>query len=344
MPYFGSGEVASPYRWMILVQNCSALVEISDLELDGGLKGHLIGGPIGDVGRQIPANGLALMNNEGPERLRRIYTHHHALDGLILDGVDRDRGPQGRTVVEDVRSEYNGRQGCSIVGGRGYDFKRCSFTGTGKAGIVSPPGAGVDIEAEGKRIRDLTFNACTFSNNAGCGVVADTGDSEKVLFTDCTFVGTTSWAAWPKKPEMAFAGCTFVGPIVSCYGDRVNPARSTRFTSCRFLDDPARSPTGEVYGGSNPDRPIADLSDARNVLFDRCAFTLTHNSVLPWSTGAIYRDCTMSQKSKRKGYPRGYYVGSNTINAPVDLYGSSVNGRLNENGVVHVARDRWSKD
>lgn len=344
MPYTGSGELASPYRWMILVQNCSALVEISDLELDGGLKGHILGGTYGDIGRQIPSSGIALMNNEGPERLRRIYTHHHALDGLIIDGLDSDRGPQARSVIEDLRSEYNGRQGCSVVGGRGYDFKRCGFTGTGKAGLYSPPGAGVDIEAEGKRVRDLTFNACTFSNNTGCGMVADTGDSAKALFTDCTFIGTTNWGAWPSKPEMAFAGCTFVGPIVRCYGDRLNPARAARFTRCRFLDDPARSPTGVVYGGTNPDRPIADLSDARNVLFDRCAFTLTHDAVLPWSTGAIYNDCTLTQKKKTRAFPRGYYVGTNTIAAPVDLYSSKVNGRLTENGKVFVAQDSWSKD
>jgi hypothetical protein len=341
MPYFGSGELASPYRWMILVQDCSAPVEISDLELDGGVKGLMIGGEYGDVDRQIPATGLALMNNRSSERLLRVYSHHHPLDGVIIDGADMQRPGGVRSRLEQVRSEYNGRQGCSIVGGRGYDFTGCKFIGTGKAGVATRPGAGVDIEAESKRVRDLRFVDCTFADNMGCGLVADTGDSDTASFTGCTFVGTTNWAAWPKKPNFSFSSCTFVGPIVSCYGDRANPTRAARFTKCRFLDDPSRSPTGRIYGGSNPDRPIADLSNARNVLFDGCTFDLTHDAVLPWSTGAIYRNCTMSQKSKRKGFPRGYFAGTNVISGNVDLSGSKINGRVSLNGKVSTASQSW---
>lgn len=343
MPYLGRGELATPYRLMILIEDCHGRVEISDLELDGNAGALRIGGEFGDVGRQIPASGIGLYNNRGAEYLVRIHSHDHALDGIIIDGFDGERGRGARTRLEDVRCVRNGRQGCSVVGGRGVDFLRCRFNDTGRGPISSPPGAGVDIEAEGgKRVRDLTFNACEFSNNTGAGMVADSGDSRSASFTDCRFIGTTNWAAWPRKPDFRFANCAFVGPIVACFGSRERPEEATRFTDCTFRDDPALSPTRQIYGGTNSNRPIADLSDERNVLFERCRFTLTHDSVLPWSTGAIYRDCMMSQRSPRQGYPRGFYSGRNTVQGNVDLAGSRINGELHLNGRVIRGAENWS--
>jgi hypothetical protein len=332
MPYVAPGEIASPYRCMILAQDCSGPVEIENLELDGNVKALSIGGGYGDIGWQIPATGICLVDNRGPERLTRIYSHHHAQDGIMIDGTDRSRGPGVRSLLVGVRCEYNGRQGVSLVGGRGYDFRDCTFSHTGKAGISSPPGGGVDIEAEaGKKIRDVSFSGCTFSNNAGAGLVADSGDSEDARFTACTFVGATNWAAWPNKPRFRFDRCNFVGPIVRAFGDP-NPARATQFYDCTFRDDPALSPTRTVYGGENRDRPIADLPSNLNVLFSRCKFLLTHQAVLPWSTNVTYSDCTLSQRSTTGAYPRGLYVGRNVITGRVGLSGSTVRGELIVNG------------
>jgi hypothetical protein len=150
MPFVQGGELATPYRAMIRVERCSGPVTIADLELDGNLGRLLVGGQYGDVGWQIPAVGIQLVDNSGPETLDRIHSHHHALDGILIDGLDR-RNAVSR--LEDVVTEYNGRQGCSIVGGRGYTFTRCKFNHTGKAGIASAPGAGVDIEAEAWLVR-----------------------------------------------------------------------------------------------------------------------------------------------------------------------------------------------
>lgn len=330
MPYLGSGEAAGPYRAMIRVEGCSGSVEISDLELDGGVQHLRIGGRYGDNGWQLPGTGIWLVNNKGPERLVRIHTHHHALDGIIIDGLETRSAV---STLQSVRSEYNGRQGCSIVGGRGYVFLDCSFNHTGRSAVASAPGAGVDIEAEaGKRIRDLAFVRCTFSNNTGPGVIAEGGDSEGATFTDCRFIGTTSWAVWPNKPRFRFAGCTFVGAIVHAYGDK-KPGRASQFHDCSFRDDPALSPTGEVYGGDMSSRAIANLPDNLNVLFDHCAFRLTHRSVLPWTTNlVIFKDCTMSQRAPAKSYPRGTFVGRNSISGNVDLYGAVIRGELLVNG------------
>ncbi len=44
MPHLGTGEIATPYRFMIKAQNCLGAVDISDFELDGSLDDLLIGG------------------------------------------------------------------------------------------------------------------------------------------------------------------------------------------------------------------------------------------------------------------------------------------------------------
>jgi hypothetical protein len=335
-PHYGAGETASPYFAMLRVQECSGPIEIRDLELDGNLAGLQIGGPLGDTGWQIPCIGLHLVNNSGPERVRGLRTHHHGLDGVLIDGPSER---SSASVLEDVVSEHNARQGCSVVGGRNYRFVNCRFNHTGKAGLMSAPGAGVDIEAEGgKIVRSLRFTGCEFSNNGGVGMVADQGDSESASFERCSFIGTTSWGVWPNKPRFRFSACEFVGSIVNPQGN-ADPAQATQFLDCRFRDDPALSSTGEVYNAKDK-HPIADVPFGANVGFTRCRFELTHRAVLPWSAGGvIYTDCAMAQAESKIAYPRGFYLGRNSIDGPVDLYGSRILGELIVNGRV-VPRTR----
>lgn len=334
LPYYETGQRSTPYWAMIQVRDCTGSIEIRDVELDGNSPRLRIGGPWGDVGYQIGASGVALYDNVGVERVISVYAHHHPLDGIMLDGADVDR--VGRSLFENVRCEDNGRQGCSIVGGRGYDFVRCNFARTGKAGIFSPPAAGCDVEAEGgKKVRSLSFRDCEFSDNAGVGLLLESGDGRDAVFQTCRFIGTTSWAAWPRKPGLQFRDCLFVGPIVNCWGDQERPQDATQFVSCRFRDDPALSPAGKVFIGSNTDGPIADLPNNPNVHFTACDFRLTHAHVLPWTTRAvIFSDCSMSQKATKISYPRGTFVGTNIVSGTVDLNGAKVLGRLTVNGVV----------
>jgi hypothetical protein len=106
---------------------------------------------------------------------------------------------------------------------------------------------------------------------------------------------------------------------------------ASTFFECTFVDDPAQSPTGEVFipGGTST---IADLNEVGNPVFDRCRFILTNQAVLPWSIKAVYRDCVMSQASPKQAYPRGIYEGRTTIRGNVDLYGSDVAGTVVLNG------------
>lgn len=326
MPNYRLDEIATPYRAMIRIDDCRAAIEIGDLELDGNIERLVLGGRYGDTGWQIPASGLWLGNNHASETVTNLLIHHHGQDGVTIDGDDRR---PARSKLSKVVTRYNGRQGVSIVGGRGYDFTDCEFSFTGRSAIHSAPGAGVDIEAEASKVnRDLTFSRCRFIDNAGVGMVADSGDSEGVQFTDCLFVGTTSWSAWPLKPRFAFDRCTFVGSVVHAYPDR-NPARAARFHECRFTDDPSQSPSGKVYLGGGP---IVNLAESDNVLFDRCTFELKREGVLPWSWRATYKDCEMSQVSTVPAMTKGKYLGRTTIRAPIDYYGSMVIGTLILNG------------
>lgn len=323
-PYYIQDDLAVPYYAMIIVESSDGPVEISELELDGNLPELVIGGPFGDTGWQIPAFGLFLLNNTGTEQISRVYSHHHATDGILISGAETR---EAASALIEVTCEYNGRQGCSLVGGRNYSFTDCQFNHTGRAGLQSAPGAGIDIEAEDKPIRNLTFSRCVFSNNSGVGMLADSGDTESATFDNCRFIGTTAWSAWPKKPFFRFNNCQFVGSIVNTLGDE-DPYRAVQFHDCVFSDDPTLSPTGEVYATW----PIADLYTHRNILLNRCLVRLVANGALPWSVNAIYQDCIMSQVATRQAYPRGTYVGLNRIDGNVDLYGSRIYGDLYVNG------------
>lgn len=329
-PFYGTGETSTPYFSMLEAKNCSGAVTISDLELDGNLPGLQVGGPFGDTGWQIPCTGLRLTDNIGPELLERVRSHHHGLDGLMVSGIEV-RAASSR--IQEVICDSNGRQGCSLVGGRRYRFVDCQFTNTGKAGLYSAPGAGVDIEAEHAPIRHVWFEHCLFSSNSGAGMDADQGDIEDAVFNKCRFIGTTSWAAWPRKPRFRFVDCEFIGAVVNAFGD-ADPERATQFSNCVFRDDPALSPTGKVYLAEDT-LAIAVLPFCRNTRFTRCRFELAHGGVLPWSTNeVIYADCVMSQTSAKTGYPRGTFVGRNRIDGNVDLHNSRVLGELILNGRV----------
>lgn len=325
--------IATPYHAMISIERCQGAVEITDVMLDGNNPALRIGGGYGDVGIQIGAIGIVLRDNAGDEILRRIRSHRHAQDGLMIDGLSRTP-PGVRHIAEDVTCEDNGRQGCSIIGGRSWRFTRCTFARSGRGPVSSPPAAGLDIEAEGgKANRDHSFVDCAFIDNAGCGMVADSGDTADLSFTRCRFVGTSAASVWPNKPFVRFHDCRFVGTVLGCFG--ADPARATRFIRCLFTDDPAQSPTRAVYRQGRLDGSLADLASVPNVLFDRCRFLAVGGATLPWSTAVIYRDCTFQQRGKSPSYPRGTFAGRNTISAPVDLTGSHVSGTLIVNGVRH---------
>lgn len=343
LPFYETGELAVPYHSMIGFSECLGPITIENVELDGNIRQMNKGGPFGDTGIQGPGTGIFLQKNRHDEIVRNVFSHHHPQDGLMIDGV-WDRALAGRTRrIDSFKAEYNARQGCSVVGGRGYAFTNCRFAHTGKAGSNSPPAAGVDIEAEGGRqIRDLRFDNCQFVDNAGCGLLADSGDTEGAQFTRCTFVGATMWSCWPSKPNMHFRNCTFVGAVVRNYGHgEPDPSKATQYFDCTFTDDPALSETGQVYLPEGRTGTICDVSVGDNTTFQRCTFRLVRGGLMPWSWRAIYVDVTMSQASPTTAMPKGRYIGTNRIRGPIDPTGIIVDGTLDINGAVHGAGTRF---
>jgi hypothetical protein len=319
---------AIPYHAMVYIHRCSGSVEVSDLELDGNLQSLRIGGKSAGNGWQAGATGMRLGTNTGPERISRVHTHHHAQDGLILNpSIDRT----GSTEVTDVVCEYNGRQGCSVTGGRNINFHRCKFNHTGRAVLHSSPSHGVDIEAELQPVRDVAFYDCEFSDNfmfgVGAGKQTDIAD---VAFTGCRFIGTTNFACKVDTPGTKYTRCTFVGATEQNFGVA---DKATQFVDCTFTDNPALSPTKQVFLGRGLHRAIVVIRKSPNTKFSRCHFRLVDEGLLP-KTGpdVIYSDCDMSQRSAEASKPRGIYLGTNVIKGNADLEGSTIRGKVTLNG------------
>jgi hypothetical protein len=318
---------AVPYIAMINIENCSGSVEVSNVELDGNLSSMVVGGKSFRGGWEAFGYGLRLVDNSGPETISQVVSHHQPLDGLL---ISPSPARTGASRVTDVICDSNGRQGCTVGGGRNIAFTRCKFTRTGRAGFAAAPGAGVDIETGKDPIRAVTFSGCEFSDNFGFGLDAGTGDSAGITFTSCKFIGTTNYAAWPDRPQMRFNSCIFVGAINHLYGAD-DPARAAQFYDCTFTDDPSLSPTGQAF--VPPGNWIAVVLQRPNVLFSGCRFRLVGRAVLPLSgAGVIYSNCTMVQASPGPSAPRGTYLGTNSIVGNAHLAGSNIRGAVTLNG------------
>lgn len=317
---------------MIVVRGCTGFVAIDGFDLDGNAGAYALGGEWGDTGRQVGGDGIVCDANRGGIAISNVRSRDHGRDGIMLvHGGLTERSPRYPITLADVTCDRNGRQGLSWVGGTQLTATRCRFTRTGRGRLSSAPGAGLDIEAEGSVCRNGRFVECEFVDNAGVGMVADSGDSADMLFERCRFVGTTVWSAWPRKPGFVFRDCLFVGSIVNVHGD-ADPRRATQFIGCRFHGDPALSPTGQVYGTY-----LGDLgAGATNVLMKDCDFRAVAPGIgLLYSPGDMrIEDCRFRQAGRNPSYPRGVFTGVNRIDSagPVGLDGSRFLGRVVLNG------------
>jgi hypothetical protein len=323
-PKLDTTDRATPYLAMILIEKCSAPVELSDLELDGNLQAMIVGGRSFRGGWEALGSGIRLVENVGSEHLSRIDSHHHPLDGLYLIGSSE----AGRsTKIADCSFQYNGRQGCSITGGSNFSFESCKFSHTGRAGFGAAPGAGVDVESEFSPIRNVSFSKCEFVDNKGFGLVAGSGDSAEIRSDGCKFIGTNNLSVWPDKPFMSFSNCLFVGAINHVRGDE-DPAKAAQFVNCTFTDDPKLSPNGKVFlphGG----HWLAVIRGRPNVHFKQCHFRAVADGLLPLSDDrVIYEDCAMSQRSPKPSSPIGTYLGTNTIRGNARLENSKIRGKV----------------
>jgi hypothetical protein len=272
MPFLNTGYAAQ-IGAMIEVRDSHNIV-IRNLELDGNLSHLILGGPFGDTGWQLGADGLILYGNTNV-RLDKVNAHHHARDGIMIGYTWlKENDPTTPYVLTDCSFEYNGRQGLSWVGGIGLKAYRCKFNHTGKAlnngtPLYSKPGAGLDIEAENSITRQGYFESCEFVDNTGPGMVSDTGNGGYSTFRSCTFWGTTNWSMWANKPGLKFEGCKIYGSAVHVHGD-ADPALATQWSNCTFEDKSWVN--GKVYHGNSAKFLLELNGNMQNVKVTNCTF------------------------------------------------------------------------
>ncbi|MEO8762636.1 MAG: right-handed parallel beta-helix repeat-containing protein [Ginsengibacter sp.] len=253
----------------ISFENCSGIT-ISNISLDGNNQNIILGGIYGDVGRQIPHNGVKILNCKSIS-VDQLNIHHFGLDGMIIS--NKQSADSDKILITNSTFEYNSRQGLSWVGGNQLYVKNCKFNHTGKGKFSSPPGAGVDIEAEVGLVRNGYFENCEFIDNTGNGMVADSGNSGDCFFTGCTFWGTTSWSIWVTKPGFSFEKCNIYGSVAHGY-DSPSMKDATKFSNCLFEDKPYNGVA--PYGGF-----LVETNNKKRMSFSGCTF-ISHTKKLGW--------------------------------------------------------------
>lgn len=225
--------------YTILGFNCPGGVLVYDVDLDGNAAGFIRGGQFGDTGYQLGHYGVYWEATPGNAEF--TDPHDFCLDGFGIahPGCTIQSKPIP-VSLRHCRSERNGRQGLSIVGGKGHRINECIFVSTGKAVFTSAPSAGIDIEAEQAVIRDILIDNCTIADNVGVGIVADSGDIADVTVRNSSIfgtqaVGSSSYSVWPNKPRIIFENCRFSGTALSNY-DAQAIGDANIFRNCIFYD------------------------------------------------------------------------------------------------------------
>lgn len=260
LPFTALDYRAAPVEAGMVTLIGNASVTVRGLELDGRSGTLVVGGAWGDTGIQVPATGLFLFGNARAV-VEDVYTHHHGLDGYMagVPGLTEASPPTPHTFTS-VRSEHNGRNACSWIGGRGFTWMNPTFSHSGRGAVRSSPGAGLDIEAEGSVCRDGLVVGGEAVNNAGPGVVADSGDGGYTTFRRLTVWAGASWAVFARKPRLVFEDCTLFGQTTVCSAAR--PEDGTRLVRCH-LEDRDHPTYGAVYrSGMTLDAPNAYYFEA----------------------------------------------------------------------------------
>jgi len=174
---FTDADYAADVGVFIDIEDNQNVSIVGSCELDGNIQNIALGGTWGDVGYQCTGYGVFAYGNL-ILNIENVYTHHHALDGVVIGWTGLTAQDSAKpTTLSNVVSEYNARQGISIVGGIGITVNDSKFNFTGRSTFSSGPAAGIDIEAENSVNRRIVLNNCEAIANLGVGLLADSGDS-----------------------------------------------------------------------------------------------------------------------------------------------------------------------
>ncbi len=250
----------------------SSNVRIINVNLHGNAQNLSKGGVYGDVGIQLEHTGIYISNSKNVT-VDKVSVVHFGLDGITIANAPSKNTELDGMIVTNSRFEYNGRQGLSWTGGNDLTVSNSKFNHTGMGSLYSPPGAGVDIEAEVGPVKNGKFENCEFINNKGCGLVAHSGTSSDCTFIKCTFWGTQTWSMWVQKPGFTFTSCNIFGSMVHGYNSSTD-ADATKYIRCLFEDRPYKNK--EPFGNF-----LIETNHARRVRFENCIM-LAHKQKIFW--------------------------------------------------------------
>jgi hypothetical protein len=128
-----------------------------------------------------------------------IYTHHSPCDGVYINRIASGNTLYGVYFASDIQSsmstltnvisDYNSRQGMSVISSVRGTVINSVFNNTGKAttGFLAPA-SGVDLEpnvAAPFSPQNWTFIGCQFSGNNGAGLICASDDVRQVHLLQC---------------------------------------------------------------------------------------------------------------------------------------------------------------
>lgn len=338
LPFSSSEACTTAIDGFLSIQNCTGPVVVEDFEIDGNSANLNWGGQFADGGWQLPGDLFFIWKNSGGLYMKNCQGHHGSRDGLQSLGAGTtfpDYGYNDNGHLINCAFEYNTRQGWSVSGGKGWKIINCKFNHTGMSSAepapgFSPPGAGIDLEtlAPNYQIRDFVFEDCEIINNTGNGLNADGGDTARVEFRRCTFIGTVGWAMWMVKPWFRFYNCRIAGGwitnIARVLGDYGSPPPQAApvFEDCEFTDDPTVSPTGTLYHtAASPNGALINNGGASlgESTFRRCHFRGGYKCFSFSATGGNFDNCSFDLGTTNSTLAAPNLTGHTVITAGTDI-------------------------
>lgn len=258
----------------IRIERGSKNISIKNIEIDGNLGKAQLGT---QKRHNLQFIGIYVNGSENT-LLENIYTHHMGLDGVYIRAPYN--GKSENVVLNNVISEYNGRQGLSFTSGQGLRVYNSKFRYTGKGGLSLSPSANVDIEnhaGPGLYLTDILFDNCELYDNAGgSGSLNLAGKIKNFKVTNST-IATTNWIAiqgnYTSSRDFTFENCEILGTIEF----QINSPKPkigneiTRFINCTISDNKNNKEVGR-------NRSLINVFD--NVSFENCTFYIWHSRKL----------------------------------------------------------------
>lgn len=224
------GEYAAQIGHVLNVESCSN-VQINNFNADGNLSNLIIGGKFGDTGWQTQSIGLRIFNSRNVICNNPI-THHFAMDGIYTGSSPSNGYLNAHIILNNPKSYGNGRQGHSHTGGVDLALINPEYFDTGKDGLFSLPGAGLDIETNGGIVSGVTIINPRIYNNTGSGLLAlNPNDTSNIrVYGGVLAASGASRALWDQVGMTLFD--------VDVRGSIATTADLTRFINCKLNDLP----------------------------------------------------------------------------------------------------------